>query len=189
MSASEPEAGSEYSRGPRAQRGFRTGSATPPRPIAIGVLAAGLAGAVLLLVAEFTPLLHVHTALQRAPIATVGTGSHDSYALIPIGLLAAFFSLAVWRTASRLGLLAIGVLGLVAVLIALLGDLPDAQATGVVQHPFVLAGATPGTGFYLETLGAVVLMIAAFTGLILLPGPGRRAARPLRSAPPAGEET
>ncbi len=184
MSASQPEARSEYSRGSGAFRG----SGAPSGPVAVGVLAAGLAGAILLLVAEFTPLLQVHSSLQRAPVATVGTGSHDSYALIPIGLLAAFFSLVVWRTRSRLALLGIGVVGLVAILIALLGDLPDAQSTGVVLHPFVLANATPSTGFYLETLGAMVLMLTAFAGLLLLAGPDRRPARPPQPTPSVREE-
>jgi hypothetical protein len=70
-----------------------------------------------------------------------------------------------------------GVLGVVALLIALLGDLPDAQASGLVGSAatrFTTASSTPSAGLYLETLGAVVLVISAGAGLLLLPGPARR---------------
>jgi hypothetical protein len=144
-------------------------------------------GAILLVVAEFLPLLQIHSALRRSPIASVNTGAHDSYALIPIGLLAVLLAITVWRTGNRLALLASGVLGVVALLIALISDLPDAQATGVVVHPFVLANATPSTGFYLETLGAVLLLITAAAGLLLLAAPPPRRRRPLRPAPSTGD--
>jgi hypothetical protein len=45
--------------------------------------------------------------------------------MIPIALLAAALGIAVWRTGSRSALLALGLIGVVAVLIAQLGDLPD----------------------------------------------------------------
>jgi hypothetical protein len=138
-------------------------------------VAAGLGGSVLLLVAEFTPLLKVHTTATRAAVATVQTGSHHAYAMIPIALLTAVFSLVIWRTRNRLSLLATGVLALVALLIALLRDLPSAQATGIT-HGLVLAKSTPSVGLYMETLGAVVLLIAAVAGLLFLapPQPRRR---------------
>jgi hypothetical protein len=163
---------------------------TVSRPVAVAVLAGGVAGAILLLVAEFTPLLQVHSSLQRAPIATLTTGSHDSYALLPIALLAAFFSFVVWRTRSRLGLLATGVLGLVAVLIALIGDLPDAQATGLVGSAashFAIATSRPAVGFYLETLGAVLLIINSAGGLLLLAAPDRQPSPPLRPVSTVGD--
>lgn len=192
MSASRPEATSEYSRASGARRGSGGVAETASRPLAIAVLAGGLAGAILLLVAEFMPLLQVHSSLHRAPIATLSTGSHDSYALLPIALLTAFFSFVVWRTRSRLGLLATGVLGLVAVLIALIGDLPDAQATGLVGSAashFAIATSSPAVGFYLETLGAVLLIITSVGGLLLLPAPvpAPRPSRPLRSTPTVGD--
>jgi len=70
----------------------------------------------------------------------------------------------------QLALLALGVLGLAALLIALVGDLPDAQASGLILGPsgrYALASSSPGVGFYLETLGAVILLIAAGAGLLL----------------------
>ena len=190
MSAFRPEAESEYSRGGEPLQAPKSPRKGPSRTVALGVLTGGLSSALLLLVAEFTPLLQVHSSLHLVPIATVNTGSHDSYALIPIGLLAAALALVIWRTRNRLALLATGVLGLVALLIVLIGDLPDAQATGLVGKSstnFAIATARPDLGFYLETLGAVVLIITAVAGLLLLAAPERRRTRPLRAAASAGE--
>jgi hypothetical protein len=176
MTAFRPEAESEYSRGPEGISGSDRRSGGPSgasgRGLRLTLLAAGLIGSLLLLAAEFTPLLKVHTTATRAAVATVQTGSHNSYALIPIGVVTIVLTLLVLRTRNRLALLAGGVLGLVALLIALLGDLPDAQQTGVT-HGFVLAKATPSVGLYLETLGAAVLLLSAAAGLLFLPAPDR----------------
>jgi hypothetical protein len=128
-----------------------------------------------LLIAEFTPLLHVHSSAIHN-VKTVSTGAHHSYALIPVALLAAALAYAFWRTRSRQALIATGVLGLVTLLIALLGDLPDAQANGLVGSAttgFATATSTPSIGLYLETLGAVILLITAAAGLLLVPAAPR----------------
>jgi hypothetical protein len=57
-------------------------------------------------------------------------------------------------------------------LLTVLGDLPDAHAGGLLRTSagLVDASSSPSTGFYLETLGAVVLMLTAAAGLLLTPG-------------------
>ncbi len=175
MSPTRPEAETEYSRAgptPGGDSGS-AGTSSRPRPgrLAAAVAATGTLGAVLLLVAEFTPVLTVHSSARDRVIDTVSSGSNHSYALIPIAVLAAFLSWAAWRTANRLTLAASGGLGVVALLIALLGDLPDAQASGLIGSPasgYALASSSAGTGLYLETLGAVVLLVSAGAGLLLL---------------------
>jgi hypothetical protein len=138
------------------------------------LLAGGLTGALLLLIAEFTTLYTVRVAASPVPIRTVSTGSHHAYGLVPIALLAAFLAVGVWREGSRPALLALGILGVVTLLIALLGDLPDAHATGLIGtsgNHYAVAAARPGIGFYLETLGAVILIITCTSGFILLGAP------------------
>jgi hypothetical protein len=130
-------------------------------------------------VAEFTELYQVHTSASATPVRTVGTGHNDSYALIPLAVLAALLGIGVFRAGSRPALLAIGLVGLVALLIALLGDLPDANATGLVGSAathYVSATSTPSAGLYLETLGAVVLIATCVLGFLGLgrPEPARR---------------
>jgi hypothetical protein len=178
MTAYRPEADTEYSRATPGSKGRKNpstqASGGSARGLSIGVLLTALVGVLLLVVAEFTPLLSLHTSAHRTAVTTVNTGSHNSYAMVPLALLAAVFSVAVWRTRNRLALLATGVLAVAALLIALLGDLPDAQATGLIGSAathYVLATASPSTGLYLETLGAVLLLISAVAGLLLLPAP------------------
>jgi hypothetical protein len=150
------------------------------------VLAGGLLGALLLVVAELTTLFTVHVASDRAPIRTVGTGSHHSYAMIPLALLAAGFAVSVLRQRSRPALVAIGVLGVIALLIALVGDLPDARASGIVliSGHYVDASSTASAGLYMETLGAIVLLVTSGSGLLL---GGALSVPPRPEAPPRAE--
>jgi hypothetical protein len=137
------------------------------------ILSATLLAALLLLAAEFATLYQAHLATKSTPIKSVTVGSHNSYALIPIALLAAAFGLALRRSGTRVLLAGIGLLGLVALLIALLHDLPDAHAVGLADHNSVNATTTAGVGLYLETLGAILLIAAAGLGLVLAGVPRR----------------
>jgi hypothetical protein len=174
VNATPPETSSEYSRG--------LGPSGPPAPdfsagLRAAILGAALLGSLLLVVAEFTTLFTIHVEGASAPIKSVGTGSHDSYALILIAALAVLLAWAAVSTGNRWALVALVAVGIAALLIALIGDLPDAQATGTigsVQTGFKNASNTPSAGLYLETLGAIVLMIAGGCGLLLgAPGTAR----------------
>ncbi len=191
MSATPPRARIKYSRAyqpPQAdQRPPRPPSRRPPAPawsaaVRAGILAGGLLSAALLLVSQFTTLYTVQISSSGTIVASVSTSSHDSYALIPIAIVVAILTLGAGLLGSRLSLLALGALGIVTLLIALVGDLPDAQATGAVNYAghFQNATASPSTGLYLETLGAVLLIIVSGCGLLLAgaaPAKRRRAAR------------
>ena len=141
------------------------------------MLGATLLGALLLVVAEFTTLFTVHVVGVNAPVKSVGTGSHDSYALIPIAALALLLAWAAVSSGNRWALVALVAVGIAALLIALIGDLPDAQASGTIgsiQAGFKNATDKPSAGLYLETLGAILFMIAGGCGLLLgAPGTAR----------------
>lgn len=180
MNAIRPGAEAEYSRGPGASQDGRTARRRPPTTLSrtprIAVVAAGLVGAALLIAAEFSPLLTISTSARGATVSTVSTLSHNSGALFPLALLALLMAIAIWRTGSRMTLLALGMVGVVAILIALLGDLPDAQATGLIGSAstrYAVAASSPAAGLYLETLGAAVLIIAGGAGLLLNSAPRR----------------
>jgi hypothetical protein len=185
VSASPPEANYEYSRGPKASEPGSARRLRPPRlsrqasPARSLILAGPLLGAILLLVAEFTTLYTVHVAGRTAAISSEATGSHHAFALVPLALFAAVLSVVWSRAGSRPTLLAIGALGVLALLIALLGDLPDAHSHGITRG-FVLATATPTTGLYLETLGALLLVLTSGLGLV--------AGTPTRAAPRRREQ-
>jgi hypothetical protein len=148
-----------------------------------GLLAGALAASALLLAAERSTLFSLHVAGRRAALETVSAGRHDGFALVPIALLAAVLAIGVCRAGSRPALLALGLLGAVAIAIALLADLPDARASGLVGSASASrpAAATPGPALYLETAGAALLILTSVCGLILAGAP-RRVSEPARDA-------
>lgn len=201
MSVTPPEGATEYSTGSGASkpvlgrrlRGDREGRGGRAEQVSgslrAAILAGSFLGALLLLVAEFTTLFTVNIVTSSTPVKTVATGSHHSYALVVIAIVVALLAVAVWRDSSRPALLAIGLLGVVALLIALLGDLPDAHATGLVGSStthYVDASSTPSAGLYLETLGAAVLILTCGLGFISLGSPGARRVSEVR-APDSAE--
>jgi hypothetical protein len=190
MNDTPPGTNSEYSSPRRANPASATGLRRlpsgslhdPPEParVRLGILVGTGLGSLLMIVAEFATLFGVHTETSQDPIKTVTAGSHHAYALIPIALLATALAAGVMRDGSRPALLAIGLLGIVALLIALMIDLPDATATGLAgsgADHYVTASARPSAGMYLETLGAAILVITCGVGLMAIGAPARRPAR------------
>ncbi|HET6868195.1 MAG TPA: hypothetical protein VFH80_19935 [Solirubrobacteraceae bacterium] len=185
-----PEANSEYSRGSGASGrlllpGWQP-SETPdsPRSDAAGPARAAVAlgallGALLVIVAQFTALYHLHSATSSAAIKTVGTGGNHAWAPIPLALAAIALAYAVYRTGSRTALAGLVALGVATLLIALIGDLPDAHSSGLVgssAHGYVQATSSPSAGLYMETLGAIILIVAGGIGLLMAaPQMNRRA--------------
>jgi hypothetical protein len=81
---------------------------------------------------------------------------------------------------SRPAMTALAALGLVALLIAVVVDVPDLHKTGFVGEVYEDAAAGPKAGFYLETLGAVLLLAGGVLMLLLpaeRPAPSRQAER------------
>jgi hypothetical protein len=146
---------------------------------AVGAVA--LLAAAALVIAEFAPLYRVRTDVGHHIVRAVSAGSHHAYALLPIAVLAALLAGALGRSGWPVPA-ALGLLGLAALGIALLGDLPDVHRAGVLGTPATgLNGVhtVAGAGLYLETLGAIGLLAAGAAGLIFslavtTPTPGRR---------------
>ena len=147
------------------------------------VLIGGLVGALILLVAEFTTLFAVQT--PSGTIHSEGTGSHHAFAMALIAIVAGWLAVGAWRAGSRPALLALGALGVLALLISLLGDLPDAQAHGLVRAGahLELASAKPSAGLYMDTLGGALLLISSVSAFILIGPPP-----PARERPAARDE-
>ncbi len=178
MNASQPEAEYEYSRGRGAPRGRSPDPETRPErrfeTHRSAVLAGVWLGAALLAIAEFLPLLHVQSSGRAQLVGSVTTGSHHAYALLPVAVLAAALAFSTRRSGSRLALLAFGVLGLLAIGIALLGDLPSAHSTGLMGTPatgLATASSSPAAGLFVETAGGALLLLAAAAGMLLEPVP------------------
>jgi hypothetical protein len=175
MNVSEPEADTEYSRGPVGSEGGERPGAAASATTRIAVAGGALVASALLFAAEFLPLFTVRTSARDSVVKTVQGGSHHSYALLPIALLAAGLALNWWRSPRRLPVLALAgaVLGVTALVIALGRDLPDAQSHGIERSgaTYVSAAASPRAGLYVETAGAIVLLITSAGGFLLGPTP------------------
>jgi hypothetical protein len=203
-----PEAPSEYSRGSQALRRlslpFRRRAAASRAPLPAGRLAGtgavvGVAvlGALLVLVAQFIALYHVHIPTSSTPVKTVDTGANHGWAPVPMALVCFALAAAVYRHGSRTALLGLAVLGIATLLIALLGDLPDAHATGLIGSggagglQYLQGASSPSAGLYLETLGAVLLLVSGGVGFLMLgPAPGpAEPPEPGAGGPPAPDAT
>jgi len=185
-----PEANTQYSRANRAFRGVvaarrstsADGSSSPRQPAAslgdeapaggrTAIALGALFGALLTLVSQFTALYQVHSAATSTVVKTVGTGANHAWAGIPIALVAAALAYAVYRYGNRAALVGLVTLGVAMLLIGLLSDLPPTHATGVVGSAaagYSRAVATRSAGLYMETLGAVVLIISGGVGWLML---------------------
>jgi hypothetical protein len=131
------------------------------------LLAVAAAGVICLLLATFATVIEIKVG------TTTKVPDHDTHlsgwdrhgpALVLIALFAAAMIAGALRGA-RPAMVALAVLGLVALLIAVIGDVPDLDETGFIGEVYEDAAAGPKAGFYLETLGAVLLLVSG--GLML----------------------
>jgi hypothetical protein len=184
MSGTPPEAKVEYSRATERSERLRLQS-EPPRwrvgvAVPAAVLAGGIAGALMLIASEFTTLYAVHVSTSHAPVQTITGASHNDYAFVPMAVLALILTYGAARHGSRPALLALGLVGVLALVIAIAGDLPDSHASGLLGSSsthYVNASSSAGVALYLETLGAVVLIVTCGAGFLLAGPPSGRPRR------------
>ena len=179
MNAPAPEAENQYSKSSARSRRRPAGRFRPSTGGSWAIAIVGLIGAALLLAAELRPLYVVHVTTYGAGTTSVSTGTHDSFALVPIALLAAALALVGARDRTLAADAALAGLGVIVLLITLIGDLPDTHAKGIA-HGLAFASTSAAAGLYLETLGAVLLLGAGGAGLLsgtFSRRPPRRSAR------------
>jgi hypothetical protein len=189
MTESRPEADVEYSRATVASSGLEApsggGSERSRGPSLYAARMLSVAGAAALLVAEPLALIRVETAAGHRVVLTISAGSHHSYALVPIAVLAVLLAWALGRPAAmRAAAVALVLLGLVALGIALLGDLPDIHKSGIVGRAATGlhdARTIAGAGLYIETLGGILLLAAGVTALVPVRQVPRRRPATVRS--------
>jgi hypothetical protein len=127
------------------------------------LIALAAAGGILLAAAEFSHVVHITVAGNE--VDSQAGGERHSYALLLLGALALLMAYGAAANASRPAMTALAVLGLIAVAIALIGDAPHLDDVGVYGQRYDEAAASAQTGFYLETLGGVLLVVS---GVLLL---------------------
>jgi hypothetical protein len=137
------------------------------------VFGAGVAAAILMVVAEFSNLRHttVITATcqdlagsaKRKCSATAG--EHHAYALIPLALLTLAMAWGASVGRARAAAFALVSVGAVVIVIAVAFDLPDTRKAGVLAQDFSGAKEHPGSALWLEIAGGAVAIAGGLIGL------------------------
>src|SRR5215211_5765915 len=182
---------SQYSKGVSGlQAAFSrlaSGIAGYPKAVRWVLAALGFAGAALLVTSEFSTVTHVKAITVVLPNSERTGFDQNSGAMLILGLLALPMLVGAALGPSKPAMVAVAAIGVIALLIALLGDLPDVTKTGTIfRERYEDAKAQAQIGFTFEWLGAVLLILSA--GLLLLADLGDRsvaAERPVEQ-PAAG---
>jgi hypothetical protein len=166
--------GAQHGTGRDDSKGFAPGRSPSPgvRALRAALALAGLAGALLLIVATFTTIIQITVETTTRAVdydaAQSGWNRHGP-ALIVLALLALWLLTAALRGA-RIAMTGLALTGLVALAIAVHWDRSHAHDTGSVGEVYTEATAEPGTGYYLETLGGALLLLSG-SALLVLGGP------------------
>lgn len=167
MTADGPGATQDYSNRSVAAGGPRR----PARgPIALRAALAllGLVGSVLLAVSTFATVVQFRV-LTTSDLAeadtTVSGGDLHGVALILVAVFALVMLVGAARGA-RPAMIALVACGLLAIGLIVGLDVPELDNTGELSLRYEDVSASASTGFYLETLGAVLLMVSG--GLLLI---------------------
>jgi hypothetical protein len=144
----------------------------------IALLVLPLAGAGLLVAAEFSTLYEVVVVTTVPEGGTYSAGDHHGYALGVMGVGIAVMALGAVLGGSRPAAVAVLVLALAALAIALAIDLPDVHETGLIGRTYDAAEAEPRAGLYLEIAGGCAALVGAALILVARPDPRRRPRRP-----------
>jgi hypothetical protein len=153
-------------------KGFGTDRVRLPTVLTLraGLAVAGLAGAVLLVVASFASVIEITVGTTArvvdADTAQSGWDRHGP-ALVLLGLLSIALLGAALRSRSRTAMGGLVACGLAALAIAWAADRPHLDDAGSVGDVYAEAEANPGTGYYLETLGGALVLLSGGALLVL----------------------
>jgi hypothetical protein len=133
------------------------------------VLVIAIAGAICMIVAEFSTLRSVKVLTAscsdladpslRGSCVTRG-GEEHAYALVLMGIVAVVMAWGAAMGRSRPAGVALIAIGAAVVAIALITDVPDIHKTGVLGERFDSAKAEAGPGLWLELAGGALVLAA-----------------------------
>jgi hypothetical protein len=125
-----------------------------------------LAGALLLIVAEFVTVREIRAVTAVPPGGTETGGGLHLYALGVVGLAMLPMAVGAVLGDALPAKVALVSLAVVACGIVLFVDRPALDDTGLIGRTYELAEARPATGFYLESLGAVLALVGALATVV-----------------------
>lgn len=145
-------------------------------PLGFAVLALGLAGAVVLVVAETQPVVTIEILTGGSceiladqtlrDLCSQSGASRHSYGLLLLGLLAGVMAVGAGAGRSRPAAVALALAGAAALAVVLIGDLPEVNETGEIGLQFAEAEARAGSGFYLSLLGGGLALAGGVVGVL-----------------------
>lgn len=145
-------------------------------PFGLAVLVLGLAAFILLVAAELAPVYTIDVnglpcepaEPALADLCSPSGGDRHTYALLMLGVLAPLMAWGAGVGRSVPAAVALAVVGLTALAIVLIGDLPDVTETGEIGLRFEQAEASPASGFYLSLIGGAAALVGGMLGLAQL---------------------
>jgi hypothetical protein len=114
---------------------------------------------------QFTDIFHL-TPPGGEALQAISSKDQHSYAMLVLSIFALVLLVVTFSARDeqlrQVAAMAIAVCGLIALLIFLIGDLPDVNKIGTLDDPrqsFIDAEAKPVAGFWLELVGSLVLTV------------------------------
>jgi hypothetical protein len=165
-----------------------------PRTETLLVLACAGAAA-MLGASQFTDIFHL-TPPGGEALQAISAKHQHSYATLVLAIFAIVLILVTLGARDeqlrQVAAMAIAVCGLIALLIFLIGDLPDVNKIGTLDDPrqsFIDAEAKPVAGFWLELVGSLVLTVCGAALATMRPGARKSTEHHGRRARPRQEPT
>ena len=159
MSASAPEATTDYSTGSRRS----SGPSERPGRTRLALVALAMVAAVLLVLSTFLTLFRITTG--EATLRTYSGLDHHSIAMLLLGVAVVPMAFGALRGA-RPAMAALALLGIVVLIVSFTVDLPAALDEGTLAVTYEGAKAEPAIGFYAETLAGTLLLLVGGLGLL-----------------------
>jgi hypothetical protein len=139
------------------------------------------AAAAMLGASQFTDIFHL-TPPGGEALEAISSKDQHGYAMLVLAIFALVLILVTLAARdeqlSQVAAMAVAVCGLIALLIFLIGDLPDVNKIGTLDDPrqsFIDAEAKPVAGFWLELVGSLVLTVCGAALATMRPGGARTA--------------
>ena len=132
-----------------------------------------LAGAALLVAAEFSTLYEVRVGDAVPPGGSTSAGPTTATRSLVIALAAAVMTFGAVPGRSRPAAVALGLLGVAAIGIALLADRPVTDDTGLYGEAYEAAEAVAGPAVALAVAGGAAIVAGAIALLVAHPGARR----------------
>jgi hypothetical protein len=165
-----------------------------PRTETLLVLACAGAAA-MLGASQFTDIFHL-TPPGGEALQAISAKDQHGYATLVLAIFAVILILVTLgardEQLKQVAAMAVAICGLIALLIFLIGDLPDVNKIGTLDDPrqsFIDAEAKPVAGFWLELVGSLVLTVCGAALATMRPGTTTtRSGHGRRSHEPASDD-